>query len=49
MELTNLGDGRENKYTCICITGEIRQAGVKLLGSASIFKKMAKSCRHETS
>lgn len=38
----NLSDGRENKYTCIRITGEIRQA-------ASMFKKTAKSCRCETS
>jgi len=45
----NLSDGRENKYTCIRITGAIRQVGVKLLGAASIFKKTAQSCHYETS
>ena len=45
----NLSDGRENKYTYIRITGAIRQAGVKLQGAASIFKKTAKSCPYETS
>ena len=46
----NLGDVRENKYTCTRITGEIRQAGVKLLGAASMFRKTAKiRRRYETS
>ena len=45
----NLSDGRENKYTCFRITGQIRQAGVKLRGAASIFKRTAQSCRYETS